>query len=362
MAKQGLRLAIAGDIALGNHPKTPGFGFLARYRSGIPPEAAWRLQPPGPKPDIFVANLEFPLVRGAGRGDCSRACVGDSGYIGLLTEAGITAVNVANNHMWEHGKDEFRETVTSLRESGIKVVGLPDDFQPESIVETSNGTRVAILGWSDRPRQGFSEKPAYNEFELESAKARVMEAVGRADLVVVSLHWGDEFVCIPDAKEVEVAEALVSAGAHVVFGHHPHVMRPIVEYRGGLIAFSLGNFVGDMTWNPTNRESGCLTLEFRDGGIHDVTLHHAFIEGDFLPRYLTSAEAAERGEIQAKRGTDLQETVRNKGYEALARRKLFEHQLLTIRFLVRNIFRYPLRNLMNIAGHAISSRLTRKGN
>ena len=70
----------------------------------------------------------------------------------------------------------------------------------------------------------------------------VVELRKQVDCVVVSLHWGYEYVEYPSPRQQAFARKLVRAGAQMVIGHHPHVVQGVERYQGGLIAYSLGNF------------------------------------------------------------------------------------------------------------------------
>ena len=80
------------------------------------------------------------------------------------------------------------------------------------------------------------------------------------DVVVVSLHWGEEFVDQPSMQEVELGHAVIDAGATAVLGHHRHVVRPVERYRHGVIAYSLGNLIGDMVWYTAFRRGAIPAL------------------------------------------------------------------------------------------------------
>ena len=286
------RLMFVGDVALGNHPKTPGFGFHARYGGGIPELLAGRVLPETSGDGVLVGNLEFSLTANPALAGSQECCIGSVSYVDFLRRAGFNVLNLANNHAWQHGKEVFEETVQALRRAGIKVVGVPDDHDPGSFLRVS-GKTIAILGVSARPRQGFTESPGYNEFEEREFLGRISDARRQADFVCVSIHWGQEFTAAPSAAERGIARAMVDAGADVVVGHHPHVLREVENYRGSVIAYSLGNFIGDMSWNPLTRRTGCLVVRAREPGdvVHEFM--PAFVEDDCFPRYLQALRDAQ---------------------------------------------------------------------
>ncbi len=351
-----LQLAFVGDIALGNHPKAPGFGFYSRYRKEIPGNLGSRLLPPTIRPDLFFGNLEFALASDSDHPGNETCCLGVINYIPFLKQAGLTVLNVANNHAWEHEREAFWTTVRSLQAAGIKVVGIPDDFEPADFLRIK-GKIVAFLGCSARPRQGFSAQPGYNEFDGNHFLGRIREARRHADLVCVSIHWGEEFIVIPSEEEKDLARAMLEAGAAVVVGHHPHVLREIETCREGVIAYSLGNFIGDMSWNPVTLQTGCLLVEAEGGRIRGQSFFPAVIEKDFFPRYLDRIESQRFLAEQTENRLRLQRKLPDSGYELFARKALRKNQWLTMGFLLQNLFRYKIAILWQILAHGIRVRL-----
>ena len=124
------------------------------------------------------------------------------------------------------------------------------------------GTKVAFLAYTydtnERLPKKNAEQPGVNvlhadsEPDLERAADQVRRARNKADLVVLSLHWGTEYETRPNAWQKRVATVLVEAGADILVGHHPHVLQPVQtimakDGRRGLVAFSLGNFLSSQS-------------------------------------------------------------------------------------------------------------------
>ena len=128
MPTSDLKMASVGDVALGNHPKTPGFGFFSSYRDGIPAELAARATPSSLSFDSLFGNLEFALTADDSPLDTDNCCIGHVGYADFLRRTRLTVLNMLNNHAWQRGRAVHIETVQVLREAGIKVVGIPDDY------------------------------------------------------------------------------------------------------------------------------------------------------------------------------------------------------------------------------------------
>ena len=81
----------------------------------------------------------------------------------------------------------------------------------------------------------------------------------QVDVLIASLHWGDEFIDQPSPEQIRVGRAMIDGGFDVVIGHHPHILQGVEEHDGGVIAYSLGNFVYDQ-WQPRLRQSAILSL------------------------------------------------------------------------------------------------------
>ena len=158
---------------------------------------------------------------------------------------GVTITNVANNHILEHGYAAAIDTVRNLQESGVRTIGAGKNrlFQRGlQVEEISCGGRVlAFIGLCL-----CREKYAFNGGAESSEILEQLQMLTRQDKIVcISVHWGDEFMDRPSIRQKEMAHAFVEAGAKLVIGHHPHVVQGVETYKGGLIAYSLGNFIFD---------------------------------------------------------------------------------------------------------------------
>ena len=112
--------------------------------------------------------------------------------------------------------------------------------------------------------------------DLAQAAEKVREARQSADIVVVSLHWGDEYKTLPTRWQRQVAAELIEAGADIILGHHPHVLQPIETYtakdgRQGVIAFSLGNFISSQNYGVSFKNRNHKRARRGDGIILSLT-------------------------------------------------------------------------------------------
>jgi poly-gamma-glutamate synthesis protein (capsule biosynthesis protein) len=106
------------------------------------------------------------------------------------------------------------------------------------------------------------------------------------DTVIVSLHWGDEFIQKPSPEEIMVARELINVGADLIIGHHPHVLRGIEHYKQGIIVYSLGNFVCDMIWDKHLCESLIFSCTITKEGIGKVELVPIYINNNYQPEIM----------------------------------------------------------------------------
>lgn len=258
-----LSIVAVGDVMLGDHPVRIGNGVRSQIdRNG----AGWlfgEVREFMTGADLLFGNLEVVHSDiGLVENDlASMEFRGDPSDLREFADAGFNVLNLANNHCMEHGRDAFADTVERLQTMGIMVAGLNDGTGRSACCTADiQGRRIVVLGFSMRP-EAYS-KEATLPYAL-SNESKILEQVRAkrddADVLVVSLHWGEEFMEYPSRSQVRFAHALIDSGAKIVLGHHPHVLQGVENYGGGVIAYSLGNFVFDM-WQHDTRKSAILKL------------------------------------------------------------------------------------------------------
>jgi poly-gamma-glutamate capsule biosynthesis protein CapA/YwtB (metallophosphatase superfamily) len=151
--------------------------------------------------------------------------------------------------------------------------------------------RMGVLGYCLRPRQYASAVPPYAEGTQEQICADVRRLCASGAMVAVSLHWGEEFVPLPSRDEVALGHAIIDAGAALILGHHPHVIRPVERYKDGIIAYSLGNFMGDMTWYAPFRRGAIVRCHLTDGRPTDVAVTATQLRDDYRPALTVERDA-----------------------------------------------------------------------
>jgi poly-gamma-glutamate synthesis protein (capsule biosynthesis protein) len=194
----------------------------------------------------------------------------------------------------QHGPEAFADTVDALRRAGAGVAGLAAPDRRSCIPHTFqvNGLRVTVLGFAFE-RDKYAKGPVEYAFGPDCDIPRqVADARAQTDVVICSVHWGVEFVPHPSADEEALARRMIDAGADLVLGHHPHVVRRVERYQTGLIAYSLGNFVFDQLWNPSLRTGLVLRVTLSRQGVTAYRTELVWIGDDFQPRPLSEQQAA----------------------------------------------------------------------
>lgn len=363
MMKDGIRLNAVGDVMLGDLPLTLGFGVRSSLRKGIIKDPFGKTKGVLSDCDICMGNLETVLSgHGFKEKDIRSAQMrGDSSGIDLLKDAGFNVMSVANNHAMQHGPEAFKETEKGLVAGGVSPIGLAGaDNRCVPFFMEKNRIRVCFLGYSLRPEK-YCPETLY-------ARARVCEIVedikvnkARCDVVVVSLHWGDEFVQVPSPGQVRDAHSFVDAGASLIIGHHSHTIQGIEEYAGGVIAYSLGNFVFDF-WQDKLRETLILQCELSKSGVESFRIIPAHIDTDYCPVILTGHEAEKvTGKVNGLSnmiGTiDLQCEKQAEKYVSTVKANLSLHQAENRFFFLKNIFNYESWVVTQSIKNFVGSRL-----
>jgi poly-gamma-glutamate synthesis protein (capsule biosynthesis protein) len=207
---------------------------------------------------VVIGNLEAPIsTRGTAVENKQFTLRAGPEAVQALKAAGVGVVTLANNHILDFGPPALQDTLTALAEHGILWSGagmdLTDARAPALL--KAGGRTIAFLSYSltfpvefyaSTGRPGTA--PGYKDFVRRDIQA----VRSRADLVVVSFHWGAELMTSAKDYQQDLGRKAIDWGADLVLGHHPHILQELELYRGRLIAYSLGNFVFGSESERTN--------------------------------------------------------------------------------------------------------------
>jgi gamma-polyglutamate biosynthesis protein CapA len=240
-----LKIACVGDTMCGDSFNLLGYGVassLDKYGSDFLPSEIVNIFS---SHDIVLCNMEC-VLSDIGRKENSLRTLhmrGRPETAKYLAKWGITVAHVANNHILEQGLEAAVDTVQQLEKAGIRTVGAGKDSRFQSGIEplsmTLGAQSVSIIGACFHNGK-YAFKSNLDEL-LQTIKA---EAAKR-NLVIASVHWGDELIDRPSTWQKQLAQQFANAGASLVIGHHPHVVQGIDSSDNALIAYSLGNFIFD---------------------------------------------------------------------------------------------------------------------
>ena len=273
---EAVRMVFGGDMVLGNSfvvehiPKDWEERYFAGVRSILK------------RADIAIGNFENTLTEhdktsknpGSGRQFAFRS---PPHYAELMYREGFRILNVANNHAYDFGETGFKDTVENMRLAGITVAGLRDEAATISV----RGLNITVLG--------FMYSNRFNTvFELEESAALVRKAKAKGAYVIATFHAGaegspavwhddkeEEFMGENRGNTVAFSRAMIDAGADLIVGHGPHVLRAAECYQGKPIVYSLGNFVGVGGLSAKNFAAVSALLEIsvaQDGTLQNINL------------------------------------------------------------------------------------------
>ncbi len=245
------------------------------------------------KADLVFGNLEGP-ISGRGRNQGSIYSFNMDPYaVQGLVDAHVNVLSVANNHIFDYGRDAFLDTLAVLRLSNIDPVGGGVNFEDahHSVIRDMKGTKVAFLGYTNLLPRSYGEQdsvPATSYLDEEIMKHDIETAKTLADIVVVSFHWGDEYKTKHNDFQERVAHEAIDAGASLVVGHHPHVIEEVEGYHGGYIAYSLGNFIFDQNFSEDTGKGLVLEVKVNNKKISGIKTMGVSFNPSFQPSIMTS--------------------------------------------------------------------------
>jgi poly-gamma-glutamate capsule biosynthesis protein CapA/YwtB (metallophosphatase superfamily) len=295
-----VRMSVVGDIMLARRVERAMNGDFA---APLRPTAA-RLA----AADLTVGNLESTLSRAGAPRQGNDSFGADPRVLTGLRLAGFDVLSLANNHTGDYGPQALVATVRRVRGAGIEPLGAGADAAEarRPVIVERRGVRFGFLAFNaigETPAAGSGRPGAVsvrmqprtgplNRADLAALTGTVRTLRPQVDVLTVLPHWGTQYTTRLVADQRTVARALVAAGADLVLGSHPHVVQGAEVYRGGLVAYSLGNYVFDMDFSQPTREGVILELTFWGGTLKAAQFVPVRIDAGFAPRVL-SARAGE---------------------------------------------------------------------
>jgi poly-gamma-glutamate capsule biosynthesis protein CapA/YwtB (metallophosphatase superfamily) len=210
--------------------------------------------------DFNLINLEAALTNSNKKVDKTFNFKASPDKIKILTEAEITVVNIANNHILDFSEDGLIETIETLKKAGIKYVGagMNNKEATKPVILRVKDKIFGILGLTDNEPEweaGTSScGVSYIDISKENDRNQVLMATEKlrqkADIVIVSIHWGPNMNVEPEQNFIDFAHALIDHGADIIHGHSAHNFQGIEVYKQKLILYDTGDFIDDYAVDP----------------------------------------------------------------------------------------------------------------
>ncbi|MBC7186848.1 MAG: CapA family protein [Calditrichaeota bacterium] len=291
-ARKIVSIAAVGDVMLAG----PALGVIQEHGCDYPFDSTRAVLQSA---DIAIGNLEAPFTTRGKAFDKTFTFRVPPPWAAGLKNAGFDVLNLANNHILDYGHEGLFDTIATLDSLGLFHCGAgANDSVATTPAMVKVGERtVAFLGFSTTFPEEFwaTRTRAGTCFPSEQKMKRAIEeSRARADLVVVSFHWGAELLTMAKDYQRLLGHQAIDCGADLVLGHHAHVLQGLEVYRGKLIAYGLGNFAFGSR-SESSRESMILKVFLDENGpvlarVIPISVYHG--EVHYQPRLL-------RGEARA---------------------------------------------------------------
>lgn len=285
--------------------------------------------------DILFGNLECIISKDFDKSpvDNPRLLMAPLDAVNLLKYANFTILNLANNHILDHGIEKVNETVKLLDKNGMKYVGVPTILNKKSLqIVSSKNKKIGFLGYN---LCNDGEKSEYVDIFSEVKRSKEL-----VDIIVVSLHWGwgYEHMSYPSPEQITLGRMLIDSGVDVVLGHHPHVIQPIELYKNKVIAYSLGNFIFDM-WREETKKS--FILEILISSNNNFLVNIVPIEHNNFKIKINYDDFKKENDLIVER---LDNIMSNKDYRIEANKMRYKYIINEILiFYLLNFFKYSFK-------------------
>ena len=305
MSEKRLILVMTGDIMLG--------GEFLTFRNER--DLNWeypfkKAKPFFEKADVIFGNLECPLSKdGPVRADKDMALYAPPDSVSSLKYLNYNVVSLANNHINDYGEEGLIKTIEILKGKKIPFFGAGENLEEASrgVTIEKGGCKISFLGYTTSEEHVKSIIADTNTagcvpYEISKIKNDINRVRSKSDIICVSLHWGFEYYLYPSPEQIELAHQIIDAGAHIIIGHHPHVIQGFERYKNGVIFYSLGNFFfpnfymksGVLhKWQEENNKSIIAKCKISKKGVEEIEMLCSFMNTDYQVDILNGKDKEE---------------------------------------------------------------------
>ena len=244
--------------------------------------------------DITIGNFEGVVCHPKKKNlqELQMAC--EENTIKDLKLNGFNILNLANNHCLQHGTNNFFRTKAVCEQNGIHVSGIKGE---SPYVIGINGIKLAFLSLCVH-YEWYEPNDIQYEDNIERIFSETIKIKNKdpKTIIVISVHWGDEFSTFPSNAQIALAHKFVELGANIILGHHSHVYQGIEKYKGSLIVYGQGNFISDMI-PVLCRQTGIVQITITENDNNydmDYELIPYYINDNLIPEISNSAWFTDR--------------------------------------------------------------------
>jgi len=246
------------------------------------------------KADLLFGNLEGPISNNGLKVGSIYSFRFKPEAVEGLVYAGFDILSLANNHMLDYQRIALEDTMNILKENNIEYVGA--GFNKKEAfslkVKQVKDTKIGFLEYTNLGSANWIARETspglawINQKSMEEIKEYIKKTKDEVDVLVVSLHAGQEYAKHPTDFQVSFAQDCINSGADLIVGHHPHVVQRIEQYKNGWIAYSLGNFIFDQHFSEETMESIILKVVVEEKKIKKVYSENIRINEYFQPELI----------------------------------------------------------------------------
>jgi poly-gamma-glutamate synthesis protein (capsule biosynthesis protein) len=241
--------------------------------------------------DIVFGNLEGPISDKGIKSGSIYSFRADPKNIEGLTFAGFDILSLANNHVFDYGREALEDTFLRLKAAGINYIGAgfneKEAFSP--VIKEVNGTKIGFLAYTNlgpetwKATEENSGIAWIQKKDFDKVRKDIEASKSQVDVLIVSLHAGEEYQKTLNQFQIDFAKMAIESGADLVVGHHPHVVQPNEKYGNGYIFYSLGNFVFDQDFSKETMKGQMVKVLIENSKIKQVIPNEIKINEYFQP-------------------------------------------------------------------------------
>ncbi len=263
--------------------------------------------------DIVFGNLESPISDKGEKVGSIYSFRADPNSMEGLIFAGFDVLSLANNHALDYGRLALEDTFSRLETAKISYVGggMNKIESSQVVIKEVNGTKIGFLAYTNLCSSLWNaseEKAGINcisESDFENVQKEIKKAKSSVDVLIVSLHSGEEYVQALTDFQTSFAKMAIDAGADIMTEGHPHVVQKNETYKNGYIFYSLGNFVFDQNFSEETMQGEMIKILIENKKIKEVTPINITINENFQPE-LSGAVSEQTQETETQTSPELE--------------------------------------------------------